>query len=419
MELTDHQQIKLNEALNVLAYEDALVINGSAGVGKTFMVNQLIKSILLEKKRAKIVVAAPTNMALEVIENKIDQDVTFNTVHQALMMKQFTDNASGQQYFKPSYKKNFPLWGVDYLIIDEASMVGKDLFSHIKKFTVLRKTKVVYLGDDKQLKPVKEKTSPVFHDGITTVTLTEIVRQKEGNSLIDLSLNLGGINNYVNSFNEDLEGYLYTHNEDKIIHELALCNGSREYRYLAWTNEKVREINRKVRTKIYGSPNRVEVGETLIFNSPFLNKTKTSQEVVVTSLNVVDRLYSYSLNNRNMPKSITIKCYIVKTKQGINFPVVHEDSLNEYNNLVLKLKESAIQKKINWAKDYYGFINQFADILYAHAITVHKAQGSTFNNVIISLKDIQSNFEKEDRDSLLYTSLTRASKLAIIDTQTR
>ena len=62
-----------------------------------------------------------------------------------------------------------------------------------------------------------------------------------------------------------------------------------------------------------------------------------------------------------------------------------------------------------WEYFYYSFIDIFADISYGYCITVHKSQGSTFNNVYVDSKNILS-FKNKDTLNCLYTAVTRASK---------
>jgi hypothetical protein len=49
---------------------------------------------------------------------------------------------------------------------------------------------IIFIGDNKQLNPVGEQVSPVFVQGYPKVELTEIIRQGEGNPIIELSRDL-------------------------------------------------------------------------------------------------------------------------------------------------------------------------------------------------------------------------------------
>ena len=62
-----------------------------------------------------------------------------------------------------------------------------------------------------------------------------------------------------------------------------------------------------------------------------------------------------------------------------------------------------------WEYFYYSYIDIFADISYGYCITVHKSQGSTFDDVYIDSKNIMS-FKNKDTLNCLYTAITRSSK---------
>ena len=77
------------------------------------------------------------------------------------------------------------------------------------------------------------------------------------------------------------------------------------------------------------------------------------------------------------------------------------------------LKNRAAARTISWL-DFYGFSENFADLKYNHAITVHKSQGSTYKQAIVNVKNLSLNRSKTEKERLLYTAVTRASKLLIL-----
>jgi hypothetical protein len=119
---------------------------------------------------------------------------------------------------------------------------------------------------------------------------------------------------------------------------------------------------------------------------------------------------------------------------------IHPDSQEKYKNILSKIevimmdiKENTIkkiekdkklsnikkcsaiceiEKKVN--KIYLGVqsnvIDCFANLNYGYCITVHKSQGSTFEDVYIDLGDILKNKNEEEAMKCIYTSLTRTSK---------
>ena len=81
--------------------------------------------------------------------------------------------------------------------------------------------------------------------------------------------------------------------------------------------------------------------------------------------------------------------------------------------------ESAISDVTDATKGLQNQIKAtFAEIDYSYAITSHKSQGSTYDNVIVDLKDIYSvgATTNASKSRSAYTGLTRAKNTAIIIT---
>jgi exodeoxyribonuclease-5 len=378
--------------------------------------------------------SAPTNKAVKVLKDKVSpiNNLTFITTHAALKLKRNIDYKTGAISFKPSFDAKYPpLKFVKLFIIDEASMISDELMEYIDEHSNKNNTKVIFIGDDKQLNPVNEEDSPVFMRDYPEVELTEIVRQKDGNPIIDLSRNLSDIRKKIATRNE-IGGYIYTYDEDRIIETLARVNGTDELKYLAYTNAEVDKINKKVRERIYGTPHKIEEGETLVFNAPYKEDYFTNQELLVNSVRIIEKDFRY-LSNKDgvddpespnpMYQTAKLKCYSVNpvwveksafSDEGWNDSifVVHEDSEGEFTRMNKLMKDKAKFAEIGW-RDYYEFFEQFADLTYNHAITVHKSQGSTYQQVIVNISNLNINKNQKELTRLLYTAITRASELLI------
>lgn len=149
-DLTEYQDI-LNEdqykLLNEIYHEMVEVFNGgfstniasiqgAAGTGKTFLLSIIIKEI---SKKYKVRVTAPTHKACTVLRSKLkdfnvlNSNVSVSTIHSYLKLKLQNNLDTGltelieDTFNKDNSKK------IDLLIIDESSMVSKQLYDYSLK----------------------------------------------------------------------------------------------------------------------------------------------------------------------------------------------------------------------------------------------------------------------------------------------
>lgn len=430
MGLTESQSNAALQIGRLLRTKRRAILNGSAGVGKTYLANEIIKQMSRSiGSHQKIYVSAPTNKAVAVIKDKVTKagNMEFVTTHSALKMKRQIDKKTGEVKFVSYANEKYPpLDKVKLLVIDEASMINKYMLDKIEEYASRQGTMVLFIGDDKQLPPVNEVISPVFDSEYNTVTLTEIIRQNADNPIITLSRNLSLMQSKDNNRN-DVGGYIFTQDISKIVATLAEVNGSDELKYLAWTNAEINRVNAAVRRFLYGHPKLVEKGESLIFNSPFGRTLEgaslfyTNEEITVDELDVISRDIKYPVKSNKVTdefelNTVHLKMYSVNAgvkelKEGVL--IIHEDSLDDYKKILTKMRSNCMARVLEWT-DYFAFQERFADIKYNHAITVHKSQGSTYRQSIINVKDLNRNRKKEEKEKLFYTAVTRASDLVIL-----
>jgi|VirMetMinimDraft_7_1064189.scaffolds.fasta_scaffold00418_3 hypothetical protein len=426
--LTLHQREVLTDGLNLLLRFNKLVLKGSAGVGKTFGADYLEMMLTERFGPQPTYISAPTHKALSILRRKIDiegrKHITFITAHSALKLKRSIHRRTGKISFKPNFSPNYPpLKGVKRFFIDESSMLNTELINYIERYAE-KDCLIVFLGDDKQINPVGELDSPVFKRNYPEVELTEIIRQGLGNPIIDLSRNLNWISrkssNLVEGEDDKYIGYSHTQDRERIIKALAEANGTDALKYLAWTNKEVDNINFFVRKEIYKNPKKVELGESLIFNTPYASQFFTNEEIIVKELEILTHKFRVFTGYKGY-EDFDIKLYCInvseKTKVNEKAPfgilVVHEDSETTIKALEYRLKKLCKDRIIEWV-EYYTFIEQFADLKYNHALTVHKSQGSTFTKTIVNVGDIRRNRTKEEKQRLLYTAVTRAAEVLVL-----
>jgi hypothetical protein len=416
------------------------ILAGSAGVGKTFMVKYLIREFRkLVRPFGEVYITAPTNRAVAVLHDKEPEApyyMEFKTIHSALYLKRKINEKTGDISFVPDYNptKERPFKGVTLLVVDESSMLNSELLYYIEN-PAYNDTFMLFIGDNKQLNPVGETHSPIFGrpaiDGkeITVVTaggdtyqhivphyetyeLTEIIRQAAGNPIIELSRNLHNISLLEEKLNEEGQGYQYTEDFEFVVNRI-IADGDR-IRYLAWTNAEVNSMNETVRKRIYGNPKKVELGETIIFTEPYGGRNTgdlyyTNYELEVRTIEIKELTFNI-LSHFKTDSGKVVDLEVPLTFYWVNkdIMIIHEDSYYKFLD-TCKYLRSLTKDGLKW-KTYYNFTEMFAKFGYRYALTVHKAQGGTFDTVIINMKDMNRNKSVHEKPRLWYTGITRASK---------
>jgi len=394
MPVTNHQREKIDQVKELFKSGNLRVrLTGLAGCGKTWACDTIINEIKADKtifphtKRAPIFATAPTNKALAVLKTKITGNVVFKTIHSALKISKYVDNKTGIEGFRrnPYMSRNsVNIEQAQFVIIDEASMLPSLLEGnglpeghkdYIHGYLEEIGVPILYIGDYHQLNPVGEDISPVWKKDYPEVELTEIIRQGEGNPIIDLSRDLDMIY-FKRPRVIDGKGYTYSNELHKMIDDLAEVNGTDDLKYLAFTNNIVNKMNMLVRCKRYGNPKRIEKGETLVMNSPF-GEFFTNKEVKVENVEIITDSEPVPKSTTRFDKddqpigamdTIRLKYYLING----SIRVIHEHSDEAFKAVNDALKENAT--KFGWGhKGKVWFRDKFADIKYNHAITIHKS----------------------------------------------
>lgn len=412
MKLTEHQQIKFDSILSEIdnckrTFQPYIgSLTGFAGTGKTFMTAYLIKYF---SKMYSIDVCTPTHKSLRVIKNTIYsitpdvKNVSFRTIHSYCGLKLKQDGPKLiidiDGYLK--IKQNFG----QVLIIDESSMVSEQLFnfilSHIKK----HKIKIVlFVGDNFQLLPVEEDKSKKFpvYDLPRQYNLEEIIRQKGDNTIIDVidSVRKEIIEktfklDFVKKVSESKNLTIFDTEKDMIKH---FCQNDNEDKiFLNYTNDKVNYINaickRFEDMKSKRAESEYSVGDHLILQGSY-NDVKNGSEIKILEVQET--------------KFEDLECFYMKVidiyeETTSYIRVLKKSSMIEYKNRLSVFAQSKM-----WSL-YWGLMENFTEVKHAWSCTVHKAQGSTFNEVYINFKDFNVYSDKENLCRLLYVAFSRTS----------
>lgn len=400
--LTPDQQNALEKFTHFLAdpAEQVFVLEGYSGTGKTTLVKTLldqlpsllkaIKLINPSARRYDVELTATTNKAAENFGMITGMDV--RTIHSFLGLRVQTDYETNTTKLVPSSKNGFKE-GI-LLFIDEASYIDKDLLGWIFKLT--RNCKIVFMGDPAQLTPVKSSATPVFEAShFMKAQLSQVVRQAEGNPIVDLSTKFRETVNSGEFFKFVPDGkhiqYMDRDTFNQAI-EAEFCRPDWRYshsKFLAWTNKRVIDYNHHIRDRALGDPN-FQVGDYAVCNK-FVTvgkkSIKTDQLVCITGIGADTALHGVIGNWMTLdyqlelffPKSLEAKKALIKQARALEqFNVVEEAE------------------------------NRWVDLRAAYACTVNKSQGSTFDKVFIDVDDIARCNSGEQIARLMYVAVSRA-----------
>lgn len=141
-------------AVFACAHNRVTLITGGAGTGKTTTLISAVMALLSNNAQTNIMLTAPTGKAVKRLQHALTEhqlDLSCKTLHQLLGMREDT----ATPYFHAKRQLD-----CDVLVIDEASMVGQNVFS-LAMDALPQHAKLILLGDDNQLPPVN--AAPVFH----------------------------------------------------------------------------------------------------------------------------------------------------------------------------------------------------------------------------------------------------------------
>ena len=169
-------------------------VEGPAGCGKSYIIRYFLDNIVDKS----YTVTAPTHKALRVLESMVGRKgMTLHSLHGLkpnIDLQNFDIENPQFDPLNPSKIQNYNL-----VVIDECSMINKDLFQLNRNRATTYNVKILYVGDSLQLPPVNEEISLTFATVKNKVVLTDIVRQEEGNPLLELfSLLRDDIKNQLN-----------------------------------------------------------------------------------------------------------------------------------------------------------------------------------------------------------------------------
>lgn len=408
--------------------EDFFILSGSAGTGKTSLVQAITDHFVEEEITFHL--AAPTGRAAQVIARKTEHPA--RTLHSMLFESEY-DEDSLQVIFTP--KVNTSHDDIRFYVVDESSMISDELQTNNNRFfqnvTLLSQlikyakqgnsnNKIIFIGDLNQLPPVHCDFSPALSEVHlkqkydlkgSHFPLTIVERHGEGSYILENAEKI--LKAMKNANNTE---HLTYHSSRKFSPSIQdylrkTGDGSSDMAIMiALANTQVNALNqwaRNFRYQYKNSNRPLMPNELLISN----NNTLLEDEVLYkgNSLIVSDiwkpeefaglhfinaKIHFENLSGNKIQAKTKI---LLESLSSINGEIPLEDEK--------KLLHEAFRKNRRFRETKRPADDAFVNAIrprYGYALTCHKAQGGEWAHVYL-----HNGYRKENL-RWLYTAVTRA-----------
>ena len=411
------EQVAALDALNefVDSQEKLYLLTGYAGTGKTTLLQIFIGGLREQGDNRTIVFSAFSNKATKVLATMADQwqlDVDAMTCCTLLGLRPVINEETGNQEFQLDRRQGSQVDRYRLVIVDECSMVNEELWKLLVNAVsnLYGSTQILFVGDPAQLPPVNEPESACFREILHKSELTEVVRYGGAIGVIaeDVRRNLERDRwpRFQTDTNADhtegcfmLPRHVWEMLMLKAFTSDAYQMNPDQVRALAYTNRRVTHLNQMIRRAIYGATAlRFVPGERLIAINPCLDE----DAIILPTSAECEVLEARRSRDGEWP----IWLLSVETEDG-NFRtlrVLHESGESE-----MKLRLDTLVREKRWM-EFWDVKQHFHEVDYAYSLTIHKSQGSTFQDVFVDLPSMQANRNVIERNQLCYVAITRAAK---------
>lgn len=338
---------------------------GYAGTGKTTLISEIANLV-----QGQVVYMAFTGKAALVMQKKGCYDAS--TIHGAIY-RPVEDKRTGEVEFVLNYDS--PVSTAELVIIDEVSMVNEEIGEDLLSFG----KKILVIGDPFQLPPVKGEG--FFTAGEPDIMLTEIHRQARDNPIIRLSIDIRE--------NRSLRNQNY--DQCRVFNRYAIESPEFD-KVLCGVDQVLCGMN-KTRTTLNG---RIRVAKGIA------NPDDLTEPMVGDKLICLRNNSKKGLLNGGLWKTTAVIKATVSGEYGINMHSLDELGNLDFTARVPKEFFNGTEENLDWR--YRKNIDEFT---FGDALTVHKSQGSQWNNVLIV---DESRVFREHSARHLYTAVTRAAE---------
>ena len=357
------------------------ILTGGGGCGKSFSIKGFLN--LLDSKEKTYLLMTPTGASSKVLANYTGREC--GTIHRQLG---YHPNGEDNPW---TYNKTNKL-NVDYVIIDEFSMVDIYLFSHVIDAIDTNKTKLLMIYDPYQLPSVGcgNLAQDFLSSGMIPVnSLTKIFRYAEG-GLATVASDIRSGNKFINDnekkpkmFGERRDFAFLPVEDDKIIYnavkiyEKLIKSGYTDKDIMILSSQNVGDKGTKAINKMIQSYKQKQK------KTNFLMRGETKFHL---GDKVIQMVNNYKAKNKYGDE----KENIFNGNSGIIVNVSWNDLLVDFGD-----------KEIMYTKD------DLSQLELGYCITTHKSQGDSSKQVVVLAPKAHTFMLNSN---LLYVAATRAKE---------
>ncbi len=393
------------------------VLAGYAGTGKSTLIGE-VPNVL---DGCPVIVCPTGKAALRVREAT---GLKAQTIHSWMYSPKEDFNTGEVTYTRKEIELIDP-GEIGLLVIDEASMVGQDLWDDIYDTCLLMKMNVLIVGDPGQLPPVtKEDDDETFFSLLSAefrsdqkVMMTEVVRQAQDNPIIRASMLVrdGQLFDAINQLPRISPKEILTYAKELRDNGAIICHRN---------NTRLR-LNLMAREAFGLPPDRIVPGEPLLVLQNMPRLYRFNGEIVKFENWIEEPRGQHVVNDwfKKQKPSTAFGWAQLEHVQGDPYAqclLGVEQVFGRFSHVSLKpLAKAArvvmgVNREIPDNADELPEkeVNEIVGPPYLHCnfgyvLTCHKAQGSEFDRCLVLLEP-SIRFNTDFGKRWLYTSLTRA-----------
>lgn len=394
-----------------------LSLGGYAGTGKTTVLARFLR----EFRTKRVLIAAFVGRATQVLRAKVLELGASSVFHEIstlhkLLYKYWKDEESGRMRMTRKQPAEFE--EVDFIVVDEASMVGESLMEDL----LATEVPILFVGDHGQLPPVMDRETPFMRE--PDLRLERIHRQAEGNTILALSRVIRETGHLPeHPVSDETVRYISVHNRNALLSTLGKISLVRDdlsaFGVLMGTHKTRQVYTPRLRALWHDDP---RFAEEL---SGWVTTTPVPGDLVVCQRNAFNRLFN---GMRGVVKGLR-GCDLGKTALPQDYPNPHAPN---HPHTILGTVEFPLERvgfngplfrhsfgRVHElrAPEFYRAISlrpsevsrMGLQLDFGYTLTVHKAQGSQFEETVLFYEPSAVRGDPAAFSRWLYTGVTRAS----------